>query len=115
MVVIVSEKDRALKISSKLRGGEARVGQGLNKEQLLAEGIVVLDVASLREKGDPLSHSTFANSEALIRLVRGGMNIQALQAAERGRPGNLIGETFGTAGDLLASVIYLPAQIAGSR
>jgi esterase/lipase superfamily enzyme len=31
MVVIVSEKDRALKISSKLRGGEARVGQGLNK------------------------------------------------------------------------------------
>ena len=115
MVVIVSEKDRALKISSRLRGGEARVGQGLNKDLLTSEGIVVLDVAALRQKGDALSHSTFANSQSLIRLVRGGLNLQALHSVENGKSANLVGDTLGSAGDLLSSVVYLPARIAGAR
>ena len=115
MVVIVSEKDRALKISSRLGGGNARVGQGLNKEQLLEDGIIVIDVATLARKGDKLSHSTFANSEALIKLVRGGMNLHALASAEKGRPTNLFGETLGTAGDLISTIVYLPAQIVGAR
>lgn len=115
MLVLVSEKDRALKFSSRLRGGVARVGQGIDKEKLLQQGIVVLDLASLTEKGDKVSHSTFANSEALIRLVRGGLNLNALETVERGNPKNLIGETLGATGDLLSSVIYLPAQIAGAR
>ena len=114
-LVLVSGKDRALQISSRLRGGAARLGQGFDKEDLLAEGIVVMDLSTLQEKGDKLSHSTFANSEALIRLVRGGLNLQALEAAEKGKPTNLIGETLGATGDLLSSVIYLPAQIAGAR
>ena len=115
MVVMVSGKDRALKISSRLGGGVARLGQGTDKEDLANEGIIVLDLASLSQKGDKLNHSTFANSEALIGLVTGGFNLQALEKAEQGQPGNLIGETLGATGDLISSVLYLPAQMAGAR
>jgi esterase/lipase superfamily enzyme len=115
MLVLVSAKDRALKISSGLRGGKERVGSGANKEELVAQGMIVLDVATLREKGDQLSHSTFSNSEELIRLVTGGLSLNALERAEKGNPVNLIGEGFGAAGDLISSIVYLPAQIAGAR
>lgn len=115
MIVLVSEKDRALKISSRLRGGAQRVGTGYNKDELAADGLVVLDVASLTRKGDRLSHSTFANSDTLIQLVNGGLNLSAIEKAATGNPANLVGETLGVTGDLLSSIIYLPAKVAGAR
>lgn len=115
MIVLVSEKDRALKVSSGLRGGAERVGSGYKKDDLAADGLIVLDVASLAKKGDKLSHSTFANSETLINLVNGGLNLSALEKASAGTPTSLVGETLGVTGDLLSSIIYLPAKAAGSR
>lgn len=115
MIVLVSEKDRALKVSGELRGGAPRVGSGHRKDELAAEGLLVLDVGSLAKKGDKLSHGTFANSEALIRLVNGGMNLSVIEKAAAGNPANLVGETLGVTGDLLSSIVYLPAKVAGAR
>jgi esterase/lipase superfamily enzyme len=115
MIVLVSEKDRALQISSRLRGGAARVGSGFNKDELTADGLVVLDVATLTKKGDKLSHSTFANSETLIKLVNGGLNLSTLEKAATGNPAGLVGETLGATGDLLSSIVYLPAKVVGAR
>lgn len=114
MIVLVSEEDKALKLSGELRGGRPRVGAGANKEELVAEGLIVLDIATLRKKGDKLSHSTFANSETLINLVNGGLNLAAIERAKSNKAG-VVGDSLGIAGDLLSSIVYLPAQIVGAR
>lgn len=114
MIVLVSEEDKALKLSGELRGGRPRVGAGANKEELVAEGLIVLDIATLRKKGDKLSHSTFANSETLINLVNGGLNLATIERA-RARQAGVVGDSLGIAGDLLSSIVYLPAQIVGAR
>jgi esterase/lipase superfamily enzyme len=114
MIVLVSEQDKALKLSGKVRGDRPRVGSGANKQELVDEGIIVLDIATLRNKDDRLSHSTYANSEKLIALVNGGLNLAALERAQSGKTG-LIGDSLGIAGDLLSSIVYLPAKIVGAR
>jgi esterase/lipase superfamily enzyme len=114
--VLVSEQDRALQISSRVRGGHARVGSGANKDELARMGIVVLDLAEIRKKGDRLSHSTFANSPILISMVTGGqLNLAELQRIGQTENTNIVGAGLGAAGDLLSSIVYLPAKVAGSR
>lgn len=112
IIALVSEKDRALKASSELRGGAARVGSGLNNEELTTDGIIVLDLASLSAKNDQLSHSTFANSPVLISLVQSGK--LSIGSIENATP-NPIGATLGATGDLLSSIVYLPAKLVGAR
>ncbi|MGB8819514.1 MAG: alpha/beta fold hydrolase [Rhizobiaceae bacterium] len=114
MVVLVSEEDKALKLSGKVRGDHARVGSGANKQELVDQGLIVLDIAALRNKDDRLAHSTYANSEQLIALVNSGLNLAALEKAQSGQ-GGLIGDSLGLAGDLLSSIVYLPAKIVGAR
>jgi esterase/lipase superfamily enzyme len=116
MIMMVSEKDRALQASSRLRGGSARVGSGLNKEELTKEGLIVIDLATIGAKGDKLSHSTFANSPILISLVQSGkLSIGSLENSGTAPDGNIIGATLGATGDLLSSIVYLPAKIVGAR
>ena len=114
VIVLVSEQDRALRLSGDLRGGRPRVGAGANKEELVAQGLIVLDIATLRKKGDKLSHSTFANSELLINLVNGGLNLSALEQT-KARKAGVVGDSLGIAGDLLSSIVYMPAKIVGAR
>ena len=111
IIVLVSEEDKALRISGELRGGKSRVGAGANKDELVAQGLIVLDLASVRAKGDGLSHSTFANSPAFIAMVRS----QNLRKGQRQKGGDLIAQTLGVGGDLLSSIVYLPAKLAGAR
>ncbi len=111
IVVLVSEEDKALRISGELRGGKSRVGAGANKDELVAQGLIVLDLASVRAKGDGLSHSTFANSPAFIAMVRS----ENLRKGKRQKSGDLIGQTLGVGGDLLSSIVYLPAKLVGAR
>lgn len=116
MIVMVSEKDRALQASSKLRGGAQRVGSGLNKDELTDEGMIVIDLATLGKKNDQLSHSTFANSPILISLVQSGkLSIGSLENSGTAPDGNIIGATLGVTSDLLSSIVYLPAKLVGAR
>ena len=81
---------------------------------LFESGAIVLDIATLRKKGDKLSHSTFANSELLINLVNGGLNLSALEQT-KARKAGVVGDSLGIAGDLLSSIVYMPAKIVGAR
>lgn len=111
IVVLVSAEDKALRISGELRGGKSRVGAGANKDELVAQGLTVLDLASVRAKGDGLSHSTFANSPAFIAMVKS----KNLRNGPREKNSNIIGQTLGVGGDLLSSIVYLPAKLVGAR
>jgi esterase/lipase superfamily enzyme len=116
IMVLVSEEDKALRISGGLRGGKPRVGAGANKDELVADGLIVLDLATVRAKGDRLSHSTYANSPALIALVRSGkLNIANLAGGKRAKGNNILAQSLGFGGDLLSSIVYLPAKLVGAR
>ncbi len=74
ITIFVSRHDRALALSSLLAGGVTRVGAvDLTRPENVAEleaspGIVVLDLSALRTS-DPLNHSKFATSPAVVRLL----------------------------------------------
>jgi esterase/lipase superfamily enzyme len=66
--VIVSRRDRALDISRRLAGGEARVGSGSDIALLQNKNIQVLDISQVDGGG----HTIFASSGTLISLLRSG-------------------------------------------
>ncbi len=67
-VVLLSENDRALRLSSLIAGSQARVG-GYNNAAALAElGVTVVDLSST-ESGDRLNHAKFADNPVLVQLL----------------------------------------------
>lgn len=68
-IVFVASDDGALKLSEKLRGGHARVGEGRNIPALQELGIAVIDLSDV-ELGDGTQHSAFASSPAFIQIVQ---------------------------------------------
>jgi len=74
ITIFVSRQDRALRLSSFVAGGVARVGAvDLTQQEYVAQleavpGIVVLDLSALRTN-DPLNHSKFATSPQVVRLL----------------------------------------------
>lgn len=108
--IFVSRKDRALQASRRLRGGHPRVGQGKDIEELSRAGITVLDLSGEESPGDRLNHNTFATSPTLIALARSGF-----LARESLKDDNAAEATLSAVSDLLAGIIYLPANAAGVR
>ncbi|WP_419912483.1 alpha/beta hydrolase [Hoeflea sp.] len=105
--VLVSDNDRALQLSSKLRGGHPRVGQSETAEFLQERGIVVLDVSKLDGGG----HSTFAGSQALIDMVRSDALRQTLNSAEQN---DQTATVVNNAGDAASLLILLPTRMLSS-
>ena len=68
-IVFVSSDDGALKLSEKLRGGHARVGEGQYIPALQELGVAVIDLSDV-ELGDGTQHSAFASSPTLIRIIQ---------------------------------------------
>jgi len=108
--IFVSRKDRALQASGRLRGGYPRVGQGGDIEDLRRAGITVLDLSGEDSPSDRLNHNTFATSPTLIALARSGF-----LARESLKDDNAAEATLTAVSDLLAGIIYLPANAAGVR
>ncbi len=96
-VVMVSRRDRALRLSSRVRGGSPRVGEGRNVEFLQANGITVLDVSNIDRGG----HGTFGNSPTLIRMARSGKLEGTLQSARENQLSSTTVREAGSAGSLL--------------
>lgn len=103
-VVLVSDNDDALAISSALRGGHPRVGQGENAAFLQERGVVVLDVS----KVDGGGHDTFAGSPTLIEMVKSGALEETLNSAQDTRETAVV---VTDASDAASVLIRLPGQI----
>ena len=116
-VIFVSNKDRALQASQRLRGGQARLGFGTNVEELSTLGITVVDLSNVNDGQDATNHSTFATSKTLFKMAKdGAFSREALLGAQKKdnalKP---IGDGIGAVTDLAAAIIYLPAKIVGVR
>ncbi len=115
-VVFVSKKDRALRASQTLAGGQARLGEGANIEQLQAKGITVIDLSTISDGQDAANHTTFATSETLLKMAKGGaFSRRALLGEKKASPLKPLGDGIGAVSDVASSIIYLPAKIAGVR
>ncbi|MEM9261970.1 MAG: alpha/beta fold hydrolase [Pseudomonadota bacterium] len=105
VVVFVSRKDGALKLSERLRGGQARIGDGKNIQSLQDLGIVVIDLSKLK-KGEGTNHSAFASSPTLIRALR-QVNVAEQTQGDADRQGNRL-NPLRALRDLTDGIVYIP-------
>ena len=70
--VLISEDDKALRISSKLAGGVKRVGNDF-VDDLAALGVTVIDLTSVQDTNS-LDHSKFADSPEIVQLIGKRLN-----------------------------------------
>ena len=68
--IFVSSHDRALRVSSLLRGQQARLGSLVDPAALAGLDVTVIDMSDV-DGGDALNHSVVANSPVMISLVQG--------------------------------------------
>ncbi|SHF44410.1 Esterase/lipase superfamily enzyme [Litoreibacter ascidiaceicola] len=68
-LVIVSQKDRLLRLSQRLAGGKVRLGEGNDIDALQRLAIVVVDLSNATG-GDPRNHLTAVTSPTAISYLR---------------------------------------------
>lgn len=111
IVVLASQKDRALKLSSVLTGGHPRVGAGDNIESLRKLGVLVLDISDL-ETRDFLNHDAYAASPALLSMVRSGTLSERIISGAPGQ--DLLIEGVNLTGSAALAIAYLPYTVSGN-
>ncbi|MCC2095511.1 MAG: alpha/beta fold hydrolase [Hyphomicrobiales bacterium] len=69
-VIMASNRDKALKISQHLTGGENRLGQGseTDRRMLRRLGIILVDLGALKD-GETSNHNQFASSREFLTLI----------------------------------------------
>jgi esterase/lipase superfamily enzyme len=68
-IIFVSSHDRALRVSSLLRGRLARLGSLSDPTAIADLDVTIIDMSAV--EGDPLGHSVVASSPVMISLVQG--------------------------------------------
>lgn len=72
MYVLISENDAALRFSRRIAGGVPRVG-GADAAELEPLGVTVIDLSEVNDSSSG-SHSKFAGSPEVVRLIGAGLN-----------------------------------------
>ncbi|MEM8551211.1 MAG: alpha/beta fold hydrolase [Pseudomonadota bacterium] len=98
--VLVSDDDRALSLSTFIAGGRQRVGLA-DLEELTNLGVIVIDLSAVEDR-DTTSHTKFANSPEVIRILGDGL-----------RAGNTL-ETRTNEGFRIADLTGAPATVVQS-
>jgi esterase/lipase superfamily enzyme len=72
VVILLSEDDSALRISRRIAGGVPRVGAS-DVEELSNLGVLAIDLSAVDDSSSG-SHSKFAGSPEIVRLIGSGLN-----------------------------------------
>ncbi len=90
--LLVSQDDRALRLSRRIAGGVPRTG-ALPAEALEGLGLTVIDLTEVDDKTS-LSHSKFADSPEVVRLIGEGLNNgPAISSGRQGLLQEVLGDT----------------------
>jgi esterase/lipase superfamily enzyme len=91
MFLLVSKDDAALRFSRRIAGGVPRVGAA-NTEELEGFGLTVIDLSEIDDSSSG-SHSKFAGSPEVVRLIGAGLNAnQRFGEAQTPALGKLLGD-----------------------
>lgn len=66
--LLLSDDDRALRLSRIIAGNKPRLGGYRNAEELAEYGVVVVDLSNVKS-GDRLNHTKFADNPTLVKLL----------------------------------------------
>jgi esterase/lipase superfamily enzyme len=102
--VIVSKDDKALRFSSAIAGGESRLGDDANIEELAALGATVIDLTDVKAN-DPSNHSKFAQIADVAPQLTAVL-------AKGVRPTSVAGGSLPGDGSL-ENVVEMPATLLG--
>lgn len=80
-VILTSTEDNALRLSSRINRSSQRLGQLTNPDVLADLPVIVFDVSEFSESNSS-NHMTFAESPALIALLRDARNFEELLAPD---------------------------------
>lgn len=105
--IVVSRRDRALDISRRLTGGNARIGSGADIAFLQKKNIQVLDISQVDSGG----HSSFASSNTLIKFLGSSKLLRQMITDEYAG----LDDAFVTSGqstfEQASLVLHLPVRI----
>lgn len=108
LTILVSRNDSALNISSRITGGNSRVGDGSSIETLREYGIAVIDASTV----DGGAHSVFASSPTLMALVTdGSLSLNTLRGEGQTSGQAILADGTNVITGAASMVIYLPARI----
>ena len=107
LYVVLSKDDKALWASKLIAGGETRVGDDPNVEELAAMGANVIDLTDVKAD-DPTNHGKFAQLAEVAPQLR---EVLGKGIGERHGP---LAESQAAAGNALGSIITLPVTIVGA-
>jgi esterase/lipase superfamily enzyme len=111
--ILLSQDDRALKISSVISGDRPRLGQYTDAAELAKLGVAVVDI-SKTASGDRLNHAKFADNPVLVQLL--GNRLQTPASLASADPSssqlNAVGESLGkTVGSVAEIIITTPFKV----
>jgi esterase/lipase superfamily enzyme len=107
-VVLVSERDRVLQLSSFVAGGLPRLGEPENLETLRRLGVIVVDVSNFSD-GTLGEHGAFQRSPELLEMIGSGKLANALQTGREGE--NLVVGALNAVGTVALAVAYFPYEL----
>lgn len=108
--IVVSRRDRALGFSRRIAGGHPRVGSGADIAFLQSRGITVLDVSDV----DGGSHSVFASSETLMKLIDNSRLMRAtLEDEQAATSPTALAAGAAAVGEATSLTVFLPARLIG--
>lgn len=104
--LVVSGRDRALRVSGLLRGQDERLGS-IREAERVSElpGIVVVDVTDVQGSGDPLNHFAVATSPAMIALLSGLDRHGRAMLRDEARQGNVFEATLNVVSGVSQAVL----------
>ncbi len=108
LVVLVSERDRILQLSSFVAGGLPRLGEPENLETLRQLGVIVVDVSNFSD-GTWGEHGAFQRSPELLAMIASGELATALQTGREGE--NLVVGALNAVGTVALAVAYFPYEL----
>lgn len=106
IVMFVSRRDRALRVSARLRGGATRVGTGSDVSALTAREITVIDLTEVGGRAD--AHTRFANSPFVINMIRNATAVRSSLEGGPDEPLETVAQDLFDVGTSLGDVIRLP-------
>lgn len=108
--IIVSRRDRALGFSGRIAGGHPRVGSGADIAILQSRGITVVDVSDI----DGGSHSVFASSETLMKLIDNSRLMRmTLEDEKTAMSPTALAASASVVEGATSLTVFLPARLIG--
>ncbi len=104
--LVVSGRDRALRVAGLLRGQDERLGSIREAERVSGlPGVFVLDVTDVRGSGDPLNHFAVVTSPAMIALLSGLERHGLAMLRDDASQGNVFEATLGVVSGVTQAVL----------